>query len=204
MARMRWLIGLIGLGVFSKAQSIGGPLGQAAGRRRGVRRRHLPRPMDRRRAAANVELSVVIPSKDASKQITDLLESLTNVPLATEIIVDIETLREASNYAMDLVSLKRFEEAKNLLLKTMPVAQRVLGEGNEFTIRMRWIYAGAIYEDDGATLDDVREAVEKLEETTRTARRVLGGANPLTTGIERSLRRSRAVLAARETPSPGA
>ena len=87
MARMRWLIGLMGLGVFSKAQSIGGPLGQAAGRRRGVRRRHLPRPMDRRRAAANVELSVVIPSKDAGKQITGLLESLTNVPLATEIIV---------------------------------------------------------------------------------------------------------------------
>ena len=87
MSRMMWLIGLLSLGVFSKAQSIGGPLGQAAGRRRGVRRRHLPRPMDRRRAAANVELSVVIPSKDAGKQITGLLESLTNVPLATEIIV---------------------------------------------------------------------------------------------------------------------
>ena len=86
MARMMWLIGLIGLGVFSDAQTIGGPL--AAGRRRGVRRRHLPRPMDRRRAAANVELSVVIPSKDAGKQITGLLESLTNVPLATEVIVD--------------------------------------------------------------------------------------------------------------------
>ena len=84
MARMRWLVGLLGIGVFSEAQSIGGPL--AAGRRRSVRRRHLPRPMDRRRAAANVELSVVIPSKDASKQITDLLESLTNVPLATEVI----------------------------------------------------------------------------------------------------------------------
>ena len=88
MARMMWLIGLLSLGVFSKAQSIGGPLGQATGRRRGVRLRYrLPRPIDRRRAAVNVELSVVIPSKDAGKQITDLLESLTNVPLATEIIV---------------------------------------------------------------------------------------------------------------------
>jgi len=35
--------------------------------------------MDRRRAAANVELSVVIPSKDAGKQITVILESLTDV-----------------------------------------------------------------------------------------------------------------------------
>ena len=84
---MRWLIGLLSLGVFSKAQSIGGPLGQATGRRRGVRRPHPSRPIDRRRAAANVELSVVIPSKDAGKQITAILESLTNVPLATEIIV---------------------------------------------------------------------------------------------------------------------
>ena len=38
-------------------------------------------------AAPRVELSVVIPTKDAGKQITDLLTSLTNVPLATEIIV---------------------------------------------------------------------------------------------------------------------
>ena len=85
MSRMMWLIGLLSLGVFSKAQSIGGPL--AAGRRRGVRRPHPFRRIDRRRAAANVELSIVIPSKDAGKQIADLLESLTNVPLATEIIV---------------------------------------------------------------------------------------------------------------------
>ena len=85
MARMMWLVGLLGLGAFSQAQSIGGPL--AAARRRGVRRPHPSRRIDRRRAAANVELSVVIPSKDAGKQIADLLESLTNVPLATEIIV---------------------------------------------------------------------------------------------------------------------
>ena len=88
MARMMWLVGLLSLGAFSQAQSIGGPLGQATGRRRGVRLRYrLPRPIDRRHSAVNIELSVVIPSKDAGKQISDLLESLTNVPLATEIIV---------------------------------------------------------------------------------------------------------------------
>ena len=37
--------------------------------------------------APRVELSVVIPTKDAGKQITALLESLTNVPLATEVFV---------------------------------------------------------------------------------------------------------------------
>ena len=115
-----------------------------------------------------------------------------------------ETLREADNYALDLVGLGRFKEAKSVLLKAMPVAQRVLGEDNESTLRMRWTYAGALYEDNAATLDVVREAVELLEVTTRTARRVLGGLHPTTTGIEGTLREMRAALAARETPSTSA
>ena len=41
--------------------------------------------------------------------------------------------------------------------------------------------------DDGATLEDLREAVNFNEETMRTARRVLGGAHPLTKIIERNL-----------------
>tara|TARA_B100000459_G_scaffold75945_1_gene42271 strand:+ start:628 stop:801 length:174 start_codon:yes stop_codon:yes gene_type:complete len=55
--------------------------------------------------------------------------------------------------------------------------------------------------DDGATLDDLREAVTTLEETTRIARRVFGGAHPLTIQIEDDLRSARAELRARETPS---
>ena len=58
-----------------------------------------------------------------------------------------------------------------------------------------------IHKDPASTLDDLREAVATLEETTRTARRVLGGAHPLTMEIKKSLRGSRAALAARETPS---
>ena len=41
----------------------------------------------------------------------------------------------------------------------------------------------------------------KLEETERTARRVMGGAHPTTNIIEVSLQQARAVLRARETPS---
>ena len=69
----------------------------------------------------------------------------------------------------------------------------------ELTLKMRWIYAGALYEDHGATLDDVREAVTTLEESTRTARRVLGGAHPLVVLIEPCLRQARAALAGRKT-----
>ena len=62
---------------------------------------------------------------------------------------------------------------------------------------MRWIYARALYEDDGATLDDLCEAVTTLEETERIARRVLGGAHPFTLEIGKFLRESRGALSAR-------
>ena len=78
---------------------------------------------------------------------------------------------------------------------------RGLGEGDRLTLKMRMIYAKALYKDDAATLDDLREAVTTLVETERTARRVLGGAHPLTLFFERSLRKSRAALRARETQS---
>ena len=85
----------------------------------------------------------------------------------------------------------------------VPVARRVLGESNTLTLKMRWVYARALYKDDGATLDDLREAATTLEETERIARRVMGGLHPTTTGIENALRVARAFLRARETPLPG-
>ena len=51
--------------------------------------------------------------------------------------------------------------------------------------------------DNVATLDDLRESVEMLEDLERIARRVLGGAHPTTAGIERVLRNARAALRAR-------
>ena len=65
-------------------------------------------------------------------------------------------------------------------------------------------YAEALYLDTSATLADVREAVTTLEDTERTARRVLGGAHPVVGSIEIFLRNARAALAARETPSASA
>ena len=83
------------------------------------------------------------------------------------------------------------------------MARRVLGDSNDLTLKTRWIYAEALYEDPGATLDDLHEAVMTLEETIRTARRVLGGAHPITECVEAALRDARAALRARDTP-PGA
>ena len=108
------------------------------------------------------------------------------------------TLGEASNYATSLAQLQRFEEAKALLRKIMPMARRALGDDSKTTLGMRKSYAQALYLDAGATFDDLREAVATLEATERTARRVLGGSHPIVTGLGKSMRASRTVLAARE------
>ena len=60
---------------------------------------------------------------------------------------------------MSLIGLRRFEEAKSVLRKMMPVARRVLGESHELTLKMRTMYAAARCNDADATLDDLRETV---------------------------------------------
>ena len=112
------------------------------------------------------------------------------------------TFLEANNYANMLASVERYEKAKSLLRRQIPVARRVLGDGCETTLRMRYNYARALYIDPAATLDDLSEAVTTLEDSERIARRVLGGAHPLTTGIEGALQNARATLDSRETQSP--
>jgi len=109
-----------------------------------------------------------------------------------------ETFRAANNYADSLNRQRRFEEVKALLRKTIPVARRVLGEGDVNTLRLRWNHAKSLYQDGSATLDDLREAVATYEEIERTARRVLGGAHPLTVDIGRGLQYARSALAARD------
>ena len=109
--------------------------------------------------------------------------------------------RRELNYASTLIALERFEEAKSLMRKMLPVARRVLGESNDIAIITRWNYARALYEDPAATHGDLHEAVNTLEETERTARRVLSSAHPITVGVERNLRNAQDALREREASS---
>ena len=101
---------------------------------------------------------------------------------------DEETIIAANNYAASLRDLHLFEEARSLLRKVIPTAQRVLGEDHYLTLLLKKKCAQSLYRDDGATLDDLREAVTTLEDTERIARRVLGGAHPTAVRIEQALR----------------
>ena len=112
-----------------------------------------------------------------------------------------QTMTAASNYAMSLLEQNRRKEAKALLRKTLPVVRRVLGDTHEIAFRTRGIYALALYQDPAATLDDLHEAVDTLEDTERISRRVFGGAHPTTKGLGITLRDAQTALRARETPS---
>ena len=94
------------------------------------------------------------------------------------------------------MTLKRFEEARTLLRKAMPVIRRTLGENDELTLNLRWGYAQSLYNAVDATLDDLREAMTTLKDSKRIARRVFGGEHPLTVGIEDSLEVLRAAFRA--------
>jgi len=149
-------------------------------------------------SAQNAKLVVVAQFKNEAESLPQWLHHyLTDEGVSTMLLVN-------DNSTDGWRQAKRFEEAKSLLRKTMPVARRVLGDNEETTLRMRWSFVQALYKDDAAALDDLRESVATLEDTARTAQRVFGGAHPLTKAIEGGLRDARAALAARETPSPSA
>ena len=65
---------------------------------------------------------------------------------------------------------------------------------------MRRIFAITLYEPPDATRGDLLEAVAELEDLEPTARRMLGGAHPLATAIERNLDESRETFYARGLP----
>ena len=104
------------------------------------------------------------------------------------------TFLAANNMASSLMHLQRFGEVKALLRKRVPVVLRVFGEGNNLTLKMRKIYAQALYKDAAVTLADLHEAVTTLEDVGRIAQQVLGGSHPFTKRSENEVQNARLAL----------
>ena len=98
-----------------------------------------------------------------------------------------DTLMAANNYAMTLLELQRFEEAKRVLRKVAPVARRVLGTEHELTLSLREDLCRAIL-DGEPTANEKREALEMLKDTAGAMRRVLGPDHPDTLHAEKVLK----------------
>ena len=87
------------------------------------------------------------------------------------------TLLTANNCANSLLILERFEEAKRLLRKVIPVAQRALGAEHEITLSIREDLSRAILDGDSSA-NEKRQALQRLEDTVAVMRRVLGPVHP--------------------------
>ena len=87
---------------------------------------------------------------------------------------------------MSLMELERFEEAKRLLRKVIPVARRVLGTEHELTLSMREDLSRSILDGDSSG-NEKRQALQMLEETVAVMQRVLGPAHPNTLHAQNNL-----------------
>ena len=82
--------------------------------------------------------------------------------------------------------MQRFEEAKRVLRKVIPVAQRVLGTQNELTLSLREDLSRATL-DGESSAEEKREALRVLDEVAGVMRRVLGPTHPSTLHAQRQL-----------------
>ena len=97
-----------------------------------------------------------------------------------------QTLISANNYAMTLLDLRRFAEAKKLLRKVAPVARRALGAEHALTLSLREDLSRATL-DGKSSADEKREALQMLEDVAAVMRRVLGPAHPDTLHAQNNL-----------------
>ena len=119
--------------------------------------------------------------------------------MASRGISNIQTIRAALNFGVSAMHLKRFEEARALAQKTIPVVQRTLGPDHDFTLCFRRNSAEAVYEDPKSTLSDLRRAETTLKDVYRRTRRVFGSHHPETQICEQNMKRLRALLAERNS-----
>ena len=112
------------------------------------------------------------------------------------------TLLAANNYAVPYGSttLPRSQVAA---AQNMPVARRVLGESNELTLNARWYYAVALYCPPAPRWTISARPWRTLEDADPIARRVLGGAHPLTEGLRAICETREPRSAPAKTPSLG-
>ena len=90
-------------------------------------------------------------------------------------------------------------ESKSFLREQLPAARRALGADHDTVIQLRWQHADALRLSDGASREDVVEAVTLLEELSRTTQRIYGTSHPLANDIRNTLGWARETLAAFDT-----
>jgi len=104
---------------------------------------------------------------------------------------DPETINAALNFGRALYKDGDFSELKEVLRALLSV-QDVQGLHG---LQLRWLYASALRDAENATLDDLVEAVETLDDVSQKWRRMLGPQHPDYPAVENALNRTRKALA---------
>ena len=106
------------------------------------------------------------------------------------------TLVSAVNLACSLVEdLEQFDEARAFLQDRILEATRALGKDHDLTFRMQRMYAQCLYQNDGASREDVTAAIATLEELDRKLTRIYGASHPQTESTRDRLAEAREKLA---------
>lgn len=91
------------------------------------------------------------------------------------------TLLSAVNLACSLVEdLEQFDEARAFLQDRIPEAIQALGKDADLALKLQRMYAQCLYENDGASREDVTAAIATLEDVDRRQTRIYGAAHPQT------------------------
>ena len=61
-------------------------------------------------------------------------------------------------------------------------------------LKLRWAYSQSLYQNDGASRDDLAEAVAVLGEVSSTTRRVYGTSHPTTKDIQNHLKNAQNMI----------
>ena len=91
--------------------------------------------------------------------------------------------------------LQQFDEARAFLRDRIPEATRALGKDHDQTFKLQRMYAQSLYENDGASREDVTEAIATLEDIDRRGTRVYGPAHPQAVATRNRLAEARETLA---------
>jgi tetratricopeptide (TPR) repeat protein len=119
--------------------------------------------------------------------------------MASRGIANEHTIRAALNLSVSLSSLERFEEARTIAQKTIPVVQRTFGPDHDLTLCIRRNFVDAVSNDPKSTLADLRRAETTLKDVYRRTRRVFGCHHPETRIYEKNVKRLKAILAERNS-----
>ena len=98
----------------------------------------------------------------------------------------VDSIKECGNLIINILELRRFQEAKRLLREVLPVARRVLGNEHNLTLSLCEDLSQATLHGESSA-EEKREALRMLEGTFGVMRRVLGPQHPETQRVQKNL-----------------